>query len=119
MKTFALILIAIPAILGATVTDKLITSWKQSTGTGYSGYTADVYSVSYGANYVFVSANSIPSYTIGPTWTANPNTPKAQAKTWKLSRSPAEASTKTSTSLGTIGLWLDGVSIYNAYDGYS
>jgi hypothetical protein len=115
MKTILIILVAIPAIF---CQEKLITSWKKSTGTGYNGYTADVTSVSYGANNVFVSANSIPSYTIGPKWKANPNTPKAQGSSWKFSRAPAQnTGTKTATKLGAIGLWIDGVEIYNGYDG--
>ena len=62
---------------------KVVNGWKTSTGTGYSGITADVYGISYDGSYVYISANSIPSYTIGPTWTANPNTPSGQNVTYK------------------------------------
>lgn len=37
----------------------------------------------------------------------------------KLPRNVAAASTRTSTGLGAIGIWLNGVSIYNAADGIS
>jgi len=67
---------------------------------------------------VYVSANSIPSYTIGPKWTGNPNNPSAQGDTWSFYRTPtANTGTLTTGSLGTIGLWKNGMSIYNADDG--
>ena len=67
----------------STTSLKIVNGWKTTTGTGYNGITADVYGISFDTSYVYISANSIPSYTIGPTWTANPNTPGAQAVTYK------------------------------------
>jgi len=100
--------------------ENIIIKWKTSTGTGYNGITADVTKIYYDTTYVYVSANSIPSYTIGPTWTANPNTPGAQNYTYKLLKTPkAKTGSKKKVSLGTIGLWIDGVAMYNADDGQS
>jgi hypothetical protein len=98
--------------------ENTITKWKTSTGTGYSGITADVTKVYYDSSFVYVSANSIPSYTIGPNWLKNPNTPGAQDYTFKFLRTPrAQTGTKRTVGLGTIGLWIDGVAMYNADDG--
>ena len=52
----------------------VLSSWKKSTGTGYNGIKADILSISYtnasmSTATVYVTANMIPSYTIGPTWT--------------------------------------------------
>ena len=52
----------------------VLSTWKKSTGTGYNGIIADIISVSYTnasqlTARVYVTANMIPSYVIGPTWT--------------------------------------------------
>ena len=96
----------------------IITNWIQSTGTGYNGTRADVLSIYYTSTDVYISANSIPSYSIGP-WASNPNTPSAQNFVVRFPLSPSAASTKTATMMGTNGLWKNGVAIYNAKDGYS
>jgi hypothetical protein len=74
---------AAPTASTASASLKIVNGWKTTTGTGYNGITADVYGISYDGSYVYISANSVPSYTIGPTWKANPNTPTAQAVTYK------------------------------------
>ncbi len=81
----------------------IITGWKKSSDVGYKNYTADVYSVKYDSSYVYVSSNSIPSYSIGP-WASNPNTPTPQNSTYKFYRNPSYGNTKTSMRLGAIGI---------------
>lgn len=101
--------------------DARITSWIQSTGYGYgafSGYRADVMQIYYTKNKVFVNANSIPSYSIGP-WTKNPNNASAQNYTTSFPMSPSAATTKTATGLGVNGLYTNGVAIFNGWDGTS
>jgi hypothetical protein len=49
----------------------VLSTWKKSTGTGYNGIIADIISVSYTnasqlTARVYVTANMIPSYSIGP-----------------------------------------------------
>ena len=74
---------AAPTASTASASLKIVNGWKTTTGTGYNGITADVYGISYDGSYVYISANSVPSYTIGPTWKNNPNKPTAQAVTYK------------------------------------
>ena len=95
----------------------VITNWVNSTGTGYGGYRADIKKIMYTSTDVYIFCNSIPSYTIGP-W-SNPNVPSAQNWILKFTLSPSAASTKTATGLGAIGVWKNGVAMYNAWDGYS
>ncbi len=47
----------------------------------------------------------------------NPNSIKEQSLVFKIPSSPKEASTKTSTSLGPIGISVNGVPLYNQYAG--
>jgi hypothetical protein len=78
-----------------------------------------VQSVHYTTTDVYVSATCIPGYDIGP-WTGNPNTPANQNFVFKITRTPAEnTGTKTATGLGHIGVWSNGVSIFNAKDAFS
>jgi len=107
-----------------------ITSWVINT-TGLTGYNcpscttpvygsipANVQSVSYTSTDAYIKSQGIPSYNVGP-WTNNPNTPSAQNKTWKITLSPAaNTGTKTTTGLGLIGVWSNGVGIFNGMDGY-
>jgi hypothetical protein len=95
--------------------------WKLNTTgeTGYGGLQADVRNIRYSANNVYIDCSSIPDYSIGP-WPGNPNTPADKAFLLRFPRSPVEnTGTKTSTPLGPIGSWTNGVAIFNALDARS
>lgn len=99
----------------------VITSWIINPGgeTGYGGFETNVQSVHYTASDVYVSATCIPGYDIGP-WTQNPNLPANQNFCFKITRNPAQnTGTLVNTPLGHIGIWRNGVSIFNAKDGMS
>jgi YHYH protein/Secretion system C-terminal sorting domain len=98
-----------------------ITSWKINTNgsTGYAGILTNVQQVQYSTNNVYVSATCIPDYTIGP-WTANPNIPVNKNFVFKITRNPIQNNgVLTNTPLGHVGVWSNGVSIFNAKDGMS
>jgi hypothetical protein len=98
-----------------------VTSWILNPGgeTGYGGYLSNVESVYYTPSDVYVSAACIPGYDIGP-WTANPNTPANQNFVFKITRSAAQnTGAPVNTPLGHVGVWRNGVSIFNARDGMS
>lgn len=96
-----------------------ITSWIKSTGYGYgnfSSYRADVMQIYVTKERVYINSNSIPSYSIGP-WNDDPNTAAAQNFTVSFPLRPEIAKTKTATSLGPVGLYTNGVAIFNGWDG--
>jgi len=71
------------------------------------------------SNYVYISCNCIPGYDIGP-WSANPNWAKNQNFCYRITRTPTQnTGTPVTVGLGHIGIWTNGVSIYNAWDGMS
>ncbi len=116
--TFALILLANTVF--AQLTPE-ITSWVINTtnATGYAGILTNVQQVQYSTNNVYVSATCIPNYTIGP-WPANPNTPINKNFVFKITRNPAQnTGTFTQTPLGHMGVWRNGVTIFNPKDGMS
>src|ERR1051325_9632663 len=98
-----------------------LSSWvRNMTGkTGYGGIESNVQRVQYSDSFVYVSCTCIPGYDIGP-WPGNPNTPKNQNFLFKIARFPqANTGTLTPTPLGHIGVWSNGVSIFNAKDARS
>lgn len=98
-----------------------ITSWILNSGneTGYNSISSNIQSIEYSTSYVYIRASCIPGYDIGP-WAANPNQPANQDFVFKFTRNPTEnTGTKTSTPMGHIGTWTNGVSIFNALDGFS
>ena len=98
-----------------------VTAWKVNvTGaTGYANIPSNVQQVQYSATQVYVSATCIPGYSIGP-WAGNPNTPRNQNFVFKIARQPQpNTGTLTANGLGHIGVWTNGVSIFNAKDAFS
>lgn len=98
-----------------------ITSWDINTDghTGYGGILADVQQIQYSATYIYVKSTNIPTYSIGP-WPGNPNIPANQNWTFKIARAPQiQGGAKTATPLGQIGVWRNGLTIYNAKDAMS
>lgn len=96
-----------------------VTSWVLNTtgATGYNGIASNVQLVQYSANNVYVTCTCIPGYDIGP-WNGNPNTPVNQNFLFKITRNPTpNTGTLTAVPLGHIGVWTNGVSIFNAKDG--
>ncbi|MCU0426196.1 MAG: YHYH protein [Candidatus Kapabacteria bacterium] len=112
-------LCAISTVLAQTAPE--ITAWKlnRTNATGYNGLPADVQRVQYSATAVYINASGIPSYSIGP-WQMNPNVPANRNYLFKIARNPQPKSgTKDSVGLGAIGVWANGVPMYNADDGMS
>jgi hypothetical protein len=107
-----------------------VSSWVINT-TGLTGYNcptcttptfgtipANVQSVYYTATNAYISSQGIPSYNVGP-WAMNPNVPSAQNKVWNITLNPTNnTGTKTNTGLGLIGVWSNGIGIFNGMDGY-
>lgn len=96
-------------------------SWIRNTtsATGYGGILSNVQIVQYDANNVYISCTCIPGYSIGP-WNSDPNIPSNQNFVFMITREPAKnTSTPTAVGLGQIGVWSNGVAIYNASDGMS
>ncbi len=101
--------------------EPVISAWRVNlTGAiGFNNLTADVQQVRYSSTYVYVNSSSVPSYSIGP-WMGSPNTVTNQNFSFRISRTPVvKTGTKTPTGLGNIGIWVNGVGIFNYSDGRS
>ncbi len=86
---------------------------------------ADAQTISYTDSTVYVTANNLASYTMGPWFTNGTNGgvfmnfPSAQNNRGQIPRTPAVATTKRNTGLGVAGLWVNGVAVFNVLDGAS
>lgn len=110
-------------ILSEAQLNPAITCWKvNGTGaTGFGGYQTNVQQVQYSTNNVYISTTDIADWIpIGYDWPNNPWFAEAQNFVFKITLSPQEKpSNKTETGYGHIGLWTNGVSIYNPKDAKS
>jgi hypothetical protein len=97
-----------------------VTSWilNRTNETGYAGIPSNVQKVQYSSENVYVTCTCIPGYDIGP-WNGNPNTPVNMNFSFRIPRVPQVATTKVATPLGHMGVWTNGVSIFNALDARS
>ncbi|MGB3077485.1 MAG: YHYH protein [Saprospiraceae bacterium] len=98
-----------------------IYSWILNTNgdVGYNSIPSNIQQVQYSADNVYVSATCIPGYDIGP-WAGNPNIPINENFVFKITRHPvANNGTLINTGLGHIGVWSNGVSVFNPKDAMS
>jgi hypothetical protein len=115
----AALLISVSSAMGQAVAPE-ISSWIRNTtgATGYNGLPSNVQTVQYSSSQVYVSCSCIPGYNIGP-WASNPNVPTNQNLVHKITRTPVQnTGAAIYTGLGSIGLWSNGVVIFNPKDGY-
>ena len=119
MKTIAALAL-IPLAGLALAAEPVVSSWLfNCTGTtGYNGILANVQSVDYDADSTYVQGTGIPSYSIGP-WPGNPSTASEQSRVFKIPRSPQPATNHVDTPLGPIGVFTNGVAMFNARDARS
>lgn len=111
-------------------TNPAITSWLQNTsttGTYYvsgnstalsNGILVNCQKVQYSGNYVYVTATGVPAYPTGPFLDGNPSVAANQNKIVKLPLNPTQnTGTATSTTMGDIGLFINGVALFDYRDG--
>lgn len=103
-----------------TIAQPVLSSWllNISGETGYNSQPSNVQSIHYTNNDVFISCSCIPGYDIGP-WVGNPNQAENQNFCFKITRNPEEANNNEATGMGHIGVWSNGVSVFNAKDAFS
>lgn len=108
-----------------------ITSWlRNTTGIMGSHYVsgnstlipdnveANVQSVQYSSNWVYVTTNGIPAYPTGPFLDGNPSLATDQNAIFKFPLNPTQnTGTPTSTTGGNIGVFINGVALFDYRDG--
>ena len=130
--------IILPSILMLTFsvfgqTNPAITNWLINT-TGLTGrhyvngnptpivdaVSANVQTVQYSASWVYVSTKGIPSYITGPFLDGNPSLATSQNAIFKISLNPVQnTGNPTNTNGGNIGIFINGVALFDYRDGIS
>jgi hypothetical protein len=111
-------------------TNPAITNWLQNTtqtGSYYmSGNSTTIdneilvncQKIEYSSDFVYVSTNGVPSYPTGPFLDNNPSNATAQNAIFKIPLTPrVKNGTKTPTTPGRIGVFINGVSLFDYRDG--
>ena len=81
---------------------------------------ANVQTVQYSATSVYVSTNGIPAYITGPFQDGNPSLATSQNAIFKFPLNPTpNTGTLTPTTGGNIGLFINGVALFDYRDGVS
>lgn len=79
---------------------------------------ANVQSVQYSTDWVYVDATGIPAYITGPFLDGNPSLATEQTGFFKLPLNPVQnTGTPTATTGGNIGLFINGVALFDYRDG--
>jgi hypothetical protein len=120
------------SIYGYAQTNPAITSWLQNNtimGRHYvSGNStpindnvlANVQTVQYSANSAFISTKGIPAYVTGPFLDGNPSQASNQNAIFKFPLNPQQnTGTLTATTGGNIGVFINGVALFDYRDGVS
>ena len=134
MKKVTLLLIITANCSLFAQTNPAITSWLKNT-TGITGrhyvsgnptpivdaVLANVQTVQYSSNWVYVTTNGIPAYITGPFLDGNPSLATSQAGAiFKMPLNPTQnTGTLTATTGGNIGLFINGVALFDYRDGVS
>ena len=132
-KTLLIGLIASCVVKLVAQTDPAIIQWIQNTtqvkGRHYvkgsstpvnDNVLANVLKVQYSADWVYVSTNGIPSYITGPFLDGNPSLASSQNAIFKISLKPTKnTGTPSNTTGGNIGIFLNGVALFDYRDGVS
>ena len=129
-KRFLAITLGLSAMSFAQ-TNPAITAWLQNT-TGIMGshyisgssivindaVEANVQTVQYSTNWSYVSTNCIPSYHTGPFLDGNPSIATDQNAIFKFPLNPTQnTGTPTATTGGNIGVFINGVALFDYRDG--
>ncbi|MBK6777298.1 MAG: YHYH protein [Flavobacteriales bacterium] len=120
-RSIVVIAFAALAVPASAQLSPAITSWviNPGTETGYNGILSNVREVVYDNLDVYVGCAGIPGYSIGP-WNGNPNDAGDQDWEFKITLFPFQNSwVPVNTPLGHIGVWTNGVTIFNPRDGMS
>ena len=127
-KLFSFLIFA--SILSNAQTNPAITKWLQNTtvtGNYYvsgnstaisNGILVNCQQVRYSTNNVYVNTAGIPSYKIGPYLDGNPNQAGNQNAIFRFPLNPTQnTGTLTATTGGNIGVFINGVAMYDFRDG--
>jgi len=132
-RTIFTISAIVTSIITVAQTNPAVSAWLQNTtvkGRHYvsgnstpindAALTANTQSVQYSASNVYVSTQGIPSYVVGPYLDGNPSLASNQNAIFKFPLAPVQnTGAAVATSGGNIGVFINGVAMFDYRDGVS
>ncbi len=131
-KNTIIFTILLCSIISNAQTNPAILNWLQNTTVSGRHYVknnstpivdaaiANCQSIKYSATSVYVVTNGIPTYITGPFQDGNPSLATAQNAIFKLPLNPVQnTGVPTATTGGNIGLFINGVALFDYRDGVS
>ncbi|HTX22642.1 MAG TPA: YHYH protein [Candidatus Aquilonibacter sp.] len=101
-----------------------LTTWSNSSLAQASPVYCGIQEIYSSSNWIYVRSTGLASYTMGP-WYLNsghtmlfPNLPVNQKLLFRFPRTNGVPTTKTISNGGQIGIFVDGVAMFNSWDGY-
>lgn len=132
MKKTVLPFAALLLSVAASAQGPTVTSWLQNTTVNGQHYVQNNFTpiqdnvlancqlVQYSANWVYVTTNGIPTYATGPFLDGNPSVATDQNAIFKISLNPVQnTGNPTPTTAGNIGVFINGVALFDYRDGVS
>ncbi len=95
------------------------TTWNRGVGVQTQPAYAGVYEINYDASDIYITSSGLGAHIMGPWIAGFPNFPQNRGATYRIPRTPTITDTKTNTGGGTIGLFVDGVSMFDSRDSFS
>jgi hypothetical protein len=96
-----------------------LTTWSNGSQTQSSPAYCGVQEVYSSSNSVYIRSSGLAGYTMGPWQNGSfPNLPANQKLLYRLPRTNNVPATKTSTGGGQIGIFVDGVEMFNSWDAF-
>lgn len=129
MHIYALVLFGFLFSTQTALAQPEITSWLQNTTQTGSYYTSgnstpidngilvNCQSVEYSNDYVYIQMTGIPSYPTGPFLDGNPSQAQDENRAIRLYRHPQEGPGTIATTGGNIGVFINGVALFDYRDG--
>jgi hypothetical protein len=132
-KTSILVCVLSFSLFTNAQTNPIITSWIQNT-TGITGRhyvsgnftpiigtdSSNVQTVLYSSNWAYIRTKGIPAYITGPFLDGNPSIATSQNAIFKFPLNPVQnTGTATNTTGGNIGVFINGVALFDYRDGVS
>ncbi|HYR57980.1 MAG TPA: YHYH protein [Chthoniobacteraceae bacterium] len=110
---------------GAETAGTFVTTWSRGQGAQSLPTYADVSEVSYSTDWVYIRTTGLASHVMGPWYLDSnktqlfPNYPANTATIYRIPRNPTVPASKTLTSNGAIGYFVNGVAFFDNRDAFS
>ena len=94
------------------------TTWSNGSQNQLSPAYSGIQEIYSSASWVYIRSTGLGSHIMGPWQTGFPNLPANTHTLYRIPRTPTVPGTKTLTGLGSIGYFVDGVSMFDSRDGF-